>query len=85
LRHNETAERALVEELTELVAELRVQLIGPIRQELLSGIKTKKQFSSLKKNNMGSVPDFSLDRTQDQLDEAILDGSLQEICHDQKE
>ncbi len=26
-----------------------------------------------------------LDRTQDQLDEAILDGSLQEICHDQKE
>ena len=26
-----------------------------------------------------------LDRTQEQLDEAILDGSLQEICHDQKE
>ncbi len=26
-----------------------------------------------------------IDRTQDQLDEAILDGSLQEICHDQKE
>jgi len=26
-----------------------------------------------------------LDRTQDQLDEAILDGSLQEICHAQKE
>jgi hypothetical protein len=26
-----------------------------------------------------------LDRTQDQLDEAILDGSLQEVCHDQKE
>lgn len=25
-----------------------------------------------------------LGRTQDQLDEAILDGSLQEICHDQK-
>jgi hypothetical protein len=41
--------RGRVEELTELMAELRVQLIGPIRQELLSGIKTKKQFSSLKK------------------------------------
>jgi hypothetical protein len=25
-----------------------------------------------------------LDRTEGQLDEAILDGSLQEICHDQK-
>ena len=50
LRRNETSEHGLVKELTELVAELRVQLIGPIRPELLSGVKTKKQFTSLKKN-----------------------------------
>ena len=60
LRRNETPERGLVEELTELVAELRVQLIGPIRQELLSGVKTKKQFSSLKKH-LAAFPDLPLD------------------------
>ncbi|OGQ88990.1 MAG: twitching motility protein PilT [Deltaproteobacteria bacterium RIFOXYD12_FULL_56_24] len=60
LRRNETAEHALVEELTELVAELRVQLIGPVRQELLSGVKTKKQFSSLKKY-LAAFHDLPLD------------------------
>lgn len=60
LRRNETDKHALVEELTELVAELRVQLIGPIRQELLSGVKTKKQFSSLKKY-LAAFPDLPLD------------------------
>ena len=60
LRHNQTTKRALVEELTELVAELRVQLIGPIRQELLSGVKTKKQFSSLKKY-LAAFHDLPLD------------------------
>jgi len=60
LRRHEAAERGLVEELTELVAELRVQLIGPIRQELLSGIKTKKQFTALKKY-LAAFPDLPLD------------------------
>ena len=60
LRRSETAERRLVEELTELVAELRVQMIGPIRQELLSGIKTKKQFTALKKY-LAAFPDLPLD------------------------
>jgi predicted nucleic acid-binding protein len=60
LRRNEAAERALVEELTELVTEVRVQLIGPIRQELLSGIKSKKQFNTLKKY-LAAFPDLPLD------------------------
>ena len=60
LRRNEKAKHALVEELTELVAELRVQLIGPIRQELLSGVKTKKQFTTLKKY-LAAFPDLPLD------------------------
>jgi predicted nucleic acid-binding protein len=40
----------VVLELNELIKEYRVQMIGPIRQELLSGIKIKKQFTLLKKH-----------------------------------
>jgi len=41
-------ENRLVSELTELIGEMRVVMIGPIRQELLSGISDKKTFESLK-------------------------------------
>ena len=37
-----------IDELRNLIEEIRVQLIGPIRQELLSGLKLKKQFDLLK-------------------------------------
>ena len=47
-------------ELEELIKEVRVQLIGPIRQEVLSGIKIKSQFEQLKKV-LGFFPDLSLD------------------------
>jgi len=36
-------------EFQELIEEVRVLLIGPIRQEILSGVKTKQQFTKLKK------------------------------------
>jgi len=48
-----------VVEFQELVQEVRVQLIGPIRQEILSGIKTKSQFSRLK-NVLSAFPDLPL-------------------------
>jgi predicted nucleic acid-binding protein len=35
-------------ELIELIKELRVEIIGPIRQELLSGISDEKKFEVLK-------------------------------------
>lgn len=60
LRRTEAIAPTLVEELAELVAELRVQLIGPIRQELLSGIKVKKQFAALKKY-LAAFPDLPLE------------------------
>lgn len=41
-------ERLLVWELTELVQEGRAGMIGLIRQELLSGIKTPAQFEKLR-------------------------------------
>jgi len=41
-------DQSLVHELTELIGEVRVAMIGPIRQELLSGITIKSQFDALK-------------------------------------
>jgi len=48
LRRNEPTENEYVFELKELIKEVRAQLVGPVRQELLNGIKTKKQFNLLK-------------------------------------
>ena len=50
LRRNTVEDNSYIEELKNLIEEIRVQLIGPIRQELLSGIKLKKQFDTLKLN-----------------------------------
>ena len=48
-----------VVEFQELIEEVRVQLIGPIRQEILSGVKGKQQFSKLKKI-LSAFPDLPL-------------------------
>lgn len=39
----------LVEKLNDLINDGRVSIIGPIRQEILSGISSTKQFNKLKK------------------------------------
>jgi hypothetical protein len=39
----------LVRELEELIRESRAQLIGPVRQELLSGISAPAQYESLRR------------------------------------
>jgi predicted nucleic acid-binding protein len=43
-------DQVLVSELRELINEVRVAIIGPTRQELLSGISTKAQFDTLKEH-----------------------------------
>ena len=48
-----------VSELSELIKETRVQMIGPVRQELLSGIKSQAQFQKLR-NHLRSFPDLEL-------------------------
>lgn len=53
----------IVLELNELIKEYRVQMIGPIRQELLSGIKNKKQFTLLKEH-LRSFSDLEI-KTED--------------------
>ena len=42
------AERAIVNELADLTGESRARIIGLIRQELLSGIKTGAQYEKLR-------------------------------------
>ena len=54
-------------ELAVLVADGRVAMIGPIRQELLSGIKERAQFERLR-DHLRAFPDVEI--TSDDYDEA---------------
>jgi len=47
-------------ELNELIQEGRIVMLGPIRQELLSGIKVKSQFDLLR-DHLRSFPDLDLE------------------------
>lgn len=53
LGHSNRATNGIVAELKSLIQDFRVQMIGPIRQEVLSGIKYETQFQNLKKNLRG--------------------------------
>lgn len=53
-------ERLLVAELSELIREGRARMIGLIRQELLSGIKTTEQYEKLR-IHLRSFPDEVVD------------------------
>jgi len=48
LRHK-SPNQELTLKLKDLIADGRVSIIGPIRQELLSGISKKRQFNELRK------------------------------------
>jgi len=43
-------EQLYIEELSELIGELRAVLIGPVRQEVLSGIPDPKKFEVVRKH-----------------------------------
>jgi predicted nucleic acid-binding protein len=59
-KKNKTSEQnIIVDALKELIKELRVKLIGPIRQEILSGIKDKIIFDNLK-DKLKYFPDDEL-------------------------
>ncbi len=59
LRRAKAAPAVIVQELTELIREGRVVIIGPIRQELLSGIKGDRQFRVLR-DQLRAFPDAEL-------------------------
>lgn len=60
LRRGTSKEHEVVKELHDLIRDVRVQIIGPIRQEILSGIKSHKQFESLK-SYLSAFPDIPLE------------------------
>ena len=55
-----TRERALVNDWADLVRQGRAKIIGLVRQELLSGIKTHGQFETLRKT-VSAFPDEAVD------------------------
>lgn len=57
LRRNSPASHKLIEDFRSLIADHRVEMIGPIRQELLSGIRTTAQFESLQ-DHLAAFPDI---------------------------
>lgn len=54
------AEKVLVGELTELIREGRACILGVVRQELLSGIKTTEQYEKLR-TTLRAFPDETLE------------------------
>jgi len=59
LRRNAPADGPELAELIELIREVRVQMIGPIRQELLCGIRSQAQFRKLREH-LRAFPDLEL-------------------------
>jgi predicted nucleic acid-binding protein len=60
LRRSKEVDNEYVEELEELIKEVRAQLIGPVRQEILNGIKTEKQYKILK-NHLRAFKDLAIE------------------------
>lgn len=59
LRRDESHNPAIRKELTSLIAGYRAAIIGPIRQELLGGIKHKDQFDTLS-SHLAAFPDLPI-------------------------
>lgn len=60
LRRAKRVDGGTPQELSELIREGRVVMLGPIRQELLSGIKLRAQFELLREH-LRSFPDLELE------------------------
>lgn len=60
LRRAKRVDDVAPRELAELISEGRIVLLGPVRQELLSGIKAKAQFELLR-DHLRSFPDLELE------------------------
>lgn len=58
--HLNGEEQRVVETLAELIREGRVQILGPIRQEMLSGIREDAQFRELR-DHLRAFPEHPLE------------------------
>jgi predicted nucleic acid-binding protein len=59
LRSGAQNNSAAVQELRNLIHDHRVQMIGPVRQEILSGIRHESQFNKLR-DHLENFPDLSI-------------------------
>lgn len=59
LRRDKDDSPAPVQELRNIIHDHRAQMMGPIRQEILSGIRSKDQFKRLRKH-LESFPDLPI-------------------------
>ena len=59
LRRDKQGSFAPVHELRHIIHDHRVQMIGPIRQEILSGIRSESQFKKLRRH-LESFPDLPI-------------------------
>jgi predicted nucleic acid-binding protein len=57
LRRDKHEPNTIVHEFRRMIQDHRVQMIGPIRQEILSGIRSESQFKKLQKH-LESFPDL---------------------------
>ena len=60
LRRRKKIESDIVREFRSLILEHRVDIIGPIRQEVLSGLRDNAQFEKLEKH-LAAFPDIPLE------------------------
>jgi predicted nucleic acid-binding protein len=60
LRRQRASAGAQTRELAELVREGRAAMLGPIRQELLSGVRSEEQFETLRRH-LRAFPDVLLE------------------------
>ena len=66
LRKGQNIHNPHVLELHRLIDDVRVQMIGPIRQEILSGITSKSQFEKLR-TYLSAFPDLPLEKSDYEL------------------
>jgi predicted nucleic acid-binding protein len=59
LRRGDQDHIPCADELRGLIQDHRVQMMGPIRQEILSGIRSESQFNTLKKH-LDNFPDLPI-------------------------
>ncbi len=59
LRRGKQSTSAVAHELRNLIADKRVEMIGPIRQEILSGIREEAQFKELEMR-LSAFPDHPI-------------------------
>lgn len=65
-------EEAAIRELLELIREMRVVLVGPVRQELLSGISDKRKYEELR-SKLEAFEDLPLETEHYELAAALAD------------